>query len=68
MSICAEVPRYAGQTWPCYGVQPQGWEDTMRFLPFVFDGRVVHWGWPSPTHDEAMETARKMAAGTTPKT
>lgn len=65
--ISAEVPRYAGQTWPCYGVQPQGWEETTRFLPFVHDGRWVRWGHARATHSEAMEVAVRMAAETEPR-
>lgn len=59
--ICSEVPRYAGQTWPCYGVHPQGWGQTTRFLPFVHDGRVVHWGWPQADQRAALHEARRMA-------
>jgi hypothetical protein len=65
--ISAEVPRYAGQTWPCYGVQPVGWQATTRFMPFVHDGRVVRWGFARETHDEALEVARRMAAETDPQ-
>ena len=65
--ISAEVPRYAGQAWPCYGVQPQGWGQATRFLPFVHDGRVVHWGWPCGTESEAREVAARMAAETEPR-
>ncbi len=64
--ISAEVPRYAGQTWPCYGVQPQGWGETTRFLPFVFDGAWVRWGYARETHSEALEVAVRMAAETDP--
>ena len=65
--ICSEVPRYAGQTWPCYGVQPVGWADTTRFMPFVFDGAWVRWGCARETHGEAIEVARRMAAETEPR-
>jgi hypothetical protein len=65
--ISAEVPRYAGQTWPCYGVQPIGWGQTTRFLPFVHDGRVVHWGWAYDDQSAAMAEAARMAAETEPR-
>lgn len=65
--ICSEVPRYAGQTWPCYGAQPQAWGSGTRFLPFVHDGRVVHWGLPHRTHGEAMDVARRMAEDIKPR-
>lgn len=65
--ILAEVPRYAGQTWPCYGVQPIGWGHTTRFLPFVHDGRVVHWGWAHDDQAVAMDEAVRMAAETEPR-
>lgn len=59
--ICAEVPRYAAQTWPCYGVQPQTLGLETRFLPFVHDGRVVHWFDAQSTDSTAREIARRMA-------
>ena len=62
----AEVPRYAGQTWPCYGAHPQGWGQTTRFLPFVHDGGWVRWGWPCATYSEALEEARRMAGEAEP--
>lgn len=65
--ILAEVPRYAGQTWPCYGVQPIGWEQTTRFLPFVHDGREVRWGFAYDNQAAAMEVAKAMAATTEPR-
>ena len=65
--ILAEAPRYAGQAHPCFGVQPVGWRDTTRFMPFVHDGRVVRWGWARDTHSEALEVARRMAAETEPR-
>lgn len=59
--ILSEVPRYAGQTWPCYGVQPIGWGVTTRFMPFVHDGRVVHWGMAHDDQDAALQVAIRMA-------
>jgi hypothetical protein len=65
--IASEVSRYAGQTWPCFGVHTQGWGQETRFLPFVHDGRIVHWGWARGTHGEALEVARTMAAEIEPR-
>jgi hypothetical protein len=65
--ILAEVPRYAGQTWPCFGVQPIGWGQTTRFMPFVHDGRVVHWGFAEDDRAVAQEVATRMAATIEPR-
>jgi hypothetical protein len=58
----AEVPRYAGQTWPCFGVQSVGWGQTTRFAPFVHDGRIVHWGFAEDDRQVARQVATAMAA------
>jgi hypothetical protein len=65
--ILAEVQTYAGQTWPCFGVHTVGWEQTTRFMPFVHDGRVVHWGWACQDRAEAQAVAASMAAEMEPR-
>lgn len=65
--ILSEVPRYAGQTWPCYGVHPQSWRTSTRFVPFAHDGRVVHWGPAHEDHGAALEVARRMAEELEPR-
>ena len=58
--IHAQAPRYAGQTYPCYGVQPIGWGLTTRFMPWVFDGSTVHWGMAADCQDDALAVALDM--------
>jgi hypothetical protein len=59
--ILARCGTYAGQTHPCYGVQPIGWEQTTRFMPWVFDGRTVRWGFACDQQDDALAVAVEMA-------
>lgn len=59
--ILSEAPRYAGQDHPCYGVQVVGWQDSTRFLPWVFDGRTVRWGFACDTRSDAAAVAVEMA-------
>lgn len=60
--IRSQATCYAGQTHPCYGVQPIGWEQTTRFMPWVFDGSTVHWGLARDCLDAALVVAVDMAA------
>lgn len=68
MPITAEAPRYAGQDHPCFGVQPVGWRETTRFMPWCFDGRVVRWGFACDTMGEARAVAVEMANHAQPRT
>ena len=59
--ILAEATRYTGQTHPCYGVQPVGWRDETRFMPWCYDGRACRWGQACGTHSDALAIAQQMA-------
>lgn len=65
--IASEATRYAGQTHPCYGVQPVGWQDTTRHMPWVFTGRTVWWGFACATHSDALAVAVDMASQISPE-
>lgn len=60
--ILAEATHYHAQTHPCFGVQTIGWQTTTRFMPWVFDGRVVHWAIACATRSEALAVAQDLAA------
>ena len=62
--ILAEATHYAAPTHPCWGVQAIGWQQTTRFMPWCFDGRVVHWLNACETRNEAHAVARELAART----
>lgn len=62
--IVAEATHYHATTHPCWGVQVIGWQETTRFMPWCFDGRVVHWAIACETRSEARSTAQELGART----
>jgi hypothetical protein len=62
VTIHSEQGRYAGQSHPCYGVQPQDRGLGLVFLPWCFDGTYVTWGPAFETHADALAHARDLAS------
>ena len=60
--IAAEANHYAGQTHPCWGAHVSIYGTITRFLPWVFDGRVVWWLSACSTKSEALAMAQQHAA------
>lgn len=60
--IAAEATHYHAQTHPCWGVQTLAWQHATRFMPWVLDGRVVHWATACETRSDARAAAQHLAA------